>query len=288
MSFPQNLHTHTVFSDGKHTLEEMVLGAIRAGCTSLGFSDHSPMPPAAGPDSWSMKAEKIPAYRTEVLRLREAYAGKLDIFLGLEQDIDSPPPEGDWDYLIGSVHGVWADGCYLSVDESADTFDRAVREHFGGDRLAFAQAYYRQEAKTAGQTGCDIVGHFDLITKFNEGGCRFDEGDPRYRAAALEALEALMEREVLFEINTGAISRGCRTSPYPAPFLLEAIREKGGRVCITSDSHSADTIIHAFPQAAALAGSCGFREAWVLTKNGFQPVDLAAYRPSQGYYYFGN
>lgn len=278
MSFLQNLHTHTVFSDGKNTPEEMVLGALRAGCASLGFSDHSPMPPSADPDGWSMRPEKVPVYRAELLRLREAYAGKLDIFLGLEQDIDSPPPQGAWDYLIGSVHGVWADGCYLSVDESADTFDRVVREYFGGDCLSFAQAYYRRAAETARQVGCDIVGHFDLVTKSNEGGRRFDESDPRYRAAALEALESLMERDVIFEINTGAISRGYRTAPYPAPFLLEAIRQKGGRVCITSDSHSADTIVYTFPQAAALAESCGFREAWVLTKDGFQPVDLAACR----------
>lgn len=278
MSFPQNLHTHTSFSDGKHAPEEMVLAALRSGCASLGFSDHSPMPPAADPDGWSMKPEKVPAYRAAILRLREAYAGKLDVFLGLEQDVDSPPPQGAWDYLIGSVHGVWSGGCYLPVDESADAFDRAVREHFGGEPLAFARAYYRRAAEAAGETGCGVVGHFDLIAKFNEVGRRFDEGDPRYRAAALEALEALMERDVIFEINTGAISRGYRTAPYPASFLLEAIRQKNGRVCITSDSHSVGTVVHAFSQAAALAEACGFREAWVLTKNGFQPADLALYR----------
>ena len=95
----------------------------------------------------------------------------------------------------------------------------------------------------------------------------------------LEALEAVLARDVIFEINTGAVARGYRPLPYPAPFLLDAIRQKGGRVCITSDSHRADTIVHAFPQAAALAGSCGFREAWILAKNGFQPVGLPAWNP---------
>ena len=151
----------------------------------------------------------------------------------------------------------------------------ALPIYFGGDCLGFIRAYYRLAAEIAQKTNCDIVGHFDLITKFNENGCRFDESGPQYRAAALEALEALMERDVIFEINTGAISRGYRTAPYPAPFLLEAIRQKGGRVCITSDSHSADTIVHAFPHAAALAEAAGFRETWVLAKDGFQPVGLA-------------
>ena len=119
------------------------------------------------------------------------------------------------------------------------------------------------------------MGHFDLVAKFNEGGRFFDQDAPRYRRAALEALEAVMGRDVIFEINTGAMSRGYRSVPYPAPFLLEAIRQRDGRVCITSDSHSADTIVHAFPQAAALAEAAGFRETWVLTKGGFRPVGLA-------------
>lgn len=88
------------------------------------------------------------------------------------------------------------------------------------------------------------------------------------------ALEKLLKRDVIFEINTGAISRGYRTSPYPAPFLLRAIREKGGRVCITSDSHSARTVLFAFDAAEALARACGFRETWVLTEQGFAPQKL--------------
>ncbi len=276
--FPQNLHTHTIFSDGKNTPEEMALGAIRAGCRSLGFSEHSPMPAAADADGWSMEAARETAYRAEVLRLRGAYQDRLEIFLGLELDADSPAPELPYDYLIGSVHGIWRDGCYLSIDASAEEFVRNVREHFGGNCYAFAAACFEREAAFLPRCGCQIVGHFDLVTKFNEGGRFFDESDPRYVRAALEALEAVMERDVIFEVNTGAISRGYRTAPYPAPFLLRAIRERGGRVCITSDTHSDGTVACAFSQAAELAASCGFREAWVLTGDGFRPVELAAYR----------
>ena len=114
----QNLHTHTVFSDGKNTPEEMVLGAVRAGCTSLGFSEHSPLAPFYDPDRYAMEAADLPAYRSEILRLREKYAGQLEVYLGLEQDYDSPAPGPDFDYLIGSVHSVVADGVCLSVDNT--------------------------------------------------------------------------------------------------------------------------------------------------------------------------
>ena len=339
MTFPQNLHTHTVFGDGKHTPEEMVQGAIRAGCRSLGFSEHSPMPPEADPDGWTMNAAREAEYRREVLRLREAYRDRLEIFLGLELDADSPAPAEPYDYIIGSAHGVWKDGCYLSSDASPESFARGVEEHFGGDYIAFAAACFRREAEFAAASRCQIVGHFDLVTKFNQKGRYFDEEDPRYRRAALEALEAAMAEEaifeingnrriikikdtditvnahnavlyaeednpmeiganipgniikimvkegetveekqpiaVIFEINTGAISRRWRTAPYPAAFLLDAIRQREGRICITSDSHDAGTITCAFSQAAALAESRGFREAWVLGRDGFYPVPLS-------------
>ncbi len=277
MTFPQNLHTHTVFGDGKNTPEEMVLSAIRSGCRSLGFSEHTPMPPEADPDGWTMNASREAEYREELLRLREAYRDRLEIFLGLELDVDSPAPSQPWDYIIGSSHGIWRDGCYLSSDESLESFVRNVREHFGGDYYAFAAACFQRTAEFLRTCSCQIAGHFDLAAKFNEGGRFFDEDSPWYRHAALEALEAAMERDMIFEINTGAISRGYRTVPYPAPFLLRAIRERNGRICITSDAHAAGSIACAFPQAAALAKECGFRETWVLTKRGFQSVSLDEY-----------
>lgn len=278
MSFPQNLHAHTVYADGKNTAEEMIQGAIRCGCKSLGFSEHSTFPPVGPNDGFSLLPEKVSDYRAEVLAMREKYRGQLQIFLGLEQDIDSGPPEGQYDYLIGSVHNLRISGDkWFPVDASAEMLLHCAETYYGGDCLAAAEAYYRLEAETAARTGCQIIGHFDLITKFNEGGKLFDENSPRYRSAALEALTALLEHDVIFEINTGAMSRGYRSSPYPAPFLLETIHEKGGRVCITSDTHSARTIVHGFPQAAELAESCGFREVWVLGENGFHGVDVRAY-----------
>ena len=279
----QNLHTHTVYGDGKHTAEEMIQGAIRSGCAALGFSEHSPFPPVGKHDGYSLLPERVKDYRTEILSLREQYRGQLDIFLGLEQDIDSLPPEGAYDYLIGSVHNLRAPGdVWLPVDASAQTLAQYAREYFGGSFFSMAEAYYQLEAEVADRTGCQIVGHFDLITKFNEGGRLFSEDDPRYRKAALEALEALLEHDVIFEINTGAISRGYRTAPYPAPFLLQAIRERGGRICVTSDTHSAQTITCAFPMAAELAMACGFQETWNLTRHGLQAVGLREFLKEAG------
>jgi len=267
----QNLHTHTIFSDGKNTVAEMGEGALRAGCTSLGFSEHSPMALEIDP---SMAGIDIAAYRAEVLRLREEYAGRMEVFLGLEQDIDSAPSSEAYDYRIGSVHGVWKDGRYLCVDDSQEYLQQAVEKHYQGDIYGFVQDFYQREAEIYRKTGCEIVGHFDLVTKFNEGGRLFQEDDPRCLDAAIGALEVLLRHDVIFEINTGAMSRGYRSLPYPSSTLLRAIHERGGRICITSDSHSDTTIMYGFELAVELARSCGFSETWILTQDGFRPQAL--------------
>ena len=263
---PQNLHVHTTFCDGKNTAEEMVLGAMTAGCGSIGFSGHTYLPFDC---SWTMAADAIPAYRGEILRLREKYRNQIEIFLGLEQDYWSAAPEGQWDYRIGSVHCLGPDRGHCSVDSSLEDVTNSIREYFGGDALAMAEDYYRLVAQVADRTGCEIVGHLDLVTKFNEGGRLFDEDSPRYRAAALEALDALLRKDVFFEINTGAMSRGYRSTPYPSPFLLETIRRRGGRILITGDSHSAASILTGYPQAVRLARDCGFTTCMYRTAKGF-------------------
>ena len=262
----QNLHTHTRYGDGKNTPEEMVLGAIRAGCASLGFSEHSPLPPELDPDGWTMAENDMARYRSEVLALRDKYrrAGVEKGQIGTGAVI-----------ITGeTARKENADGCYFSVDNTAAVLRDAVERCYGGDPMALAEAYYRKLSQVAEATGCEIVGHFDLLTKFNEDGAFFDESSPRYRKAALEALEALSGRGLIFEINTGAISRGYRTAPYPAPFLLRELRRRGEAICITSDSHSADTILFGSAQAAELARSCGFTESMVLTEKGFLPQKL--------------
>ncbi len=269
----QNLHTHTTFCDGKNTPLEMVQAALAQGLDSLGFSGHSPLP---GTD-WCMNQSTVPEYRREILELREQYKGELEIFLGLEQDILSPLPDQPYDYLIGSVHSVLRGEEMVYVDESRESFLQGIQSWFGGDPLAFAEEYYRQVGTVAQKTGCQIVGHLDLICKFNQGDQILDTSHPRYQKAVLGALEELSSRNVILEINTGAMSRGYRTQPYPAPWILKAAREMKFPICITSDAHSTEHLTFAFDQAAQMAGSCGYQETMYLTKQGFIPERLQTF-----------
>ena len=78
----------------------------------------------------------------------------------------------------------------------------------------------------------------------------------------------------MFEINTGAMSRGYRTMPYPSMRLLRALRDFGGSIVFNCDSHSVNTVCSFLPEAEKVAEACGFRTHRILTPNGWQEVPL--------------
>ena len=238
----KDYHVHSTFSDGKFSPEDMVLAAISLGMTELGFSDHSAMSMELG---WSMDKSKYNAYRSEIMRLKEKYEQKLSILCGIERDFDSDDREEKFDYVIGSVHMLCKRGKWFGVDSGAKITADAIKTLYDGDAYALCEDYYEKLCHL-GDIKPDIIGHFDLVTKFNEGGVMFDESHPRYIAARNKALDALLTLDKPFEINTGAISRGYRTSPYPSSDAMEYIRMNGGRFILSSDSHRTDTIMYQF------------------------------------------
>ncbi len=247
MSF-YDLHVHTTFCDGKATPEEMVKAALAMGCERIGFSAHAPMPY----DSYALPREKEDEYCREIARLAEEYRGRIDVLCGLEVDLWSYPVERPYDYIIGSVHAfsqVAPDGSRVSVDGPREDFEAAIERDFGGDPYAACEDYFASVAEL-GRLHPNIIGHLDLIRKHNRGARYFDETSPRYLAAARAAIDALLPLGVPFEVNTGAVARGYRETPYPAAPLLAYILKHGGRVILTGDAHRPDGLCYEFEKWA--------------------------------------
>ena len=181
-----------------------------------------------------------------------------------------------FDYWIGSAHHMRdREGGWHAVDWDRETLERCFREDFSGRSRMMAESYY-DEVRRMAERKPDILGHVDLIAKFNEAGRFFDETDPAYQAAALEALHAADPKETLLEINTGAMSRGYRSVPYPALFLLKEWRAMGGKIILTADAHSADAIVYGYAQAAELGRAAGFARSVlpVLAGREERPLDI--------------
>ena len=151
----------------------------------------------------------------------------------------------------------------MSIDHCTEVQQHTLKEYFGMDSLAYAKSYFRTYTEAMRAMKPDILGHFDLPCKFG----LMDESNPVYLAAAREALAAVLEVTPAIELNTGAISRGYRTIPYPAPYLLDDVRQLGGKFILSSDSHAAETITFAFDEARELLIAHGF-DSMLVWKNG--------------------
>lgn len=247
---------HTVYCDGKDTPEQMVLSAIEKGMECIGFSAHSYV---EFEKECGIGNGDAALYFDEITRLKDKYRSSIRIYCGIEQDDCSSRSTDQYDYVIGSVHYIRipvekapdrspdflkcdSSFIYISVDDTPDELIFAAKEFFDNDYYALAQSYYEALSHVVRKTDADIIGHFDLVAKFNEKYRLFDERDPRYTAAWRRAADALIPENRIFEINTGAISRGWRSVPYPSPFITDYLKSAGCRFILSSDSHCAENI----------------------------------------------
>lgn len=194
----------------------------------------------------------------------------MEVLLGIEQDSCSPQPVPDWaDYWIGSVHNLYdpATGTYHCVDWDREKLASCRDEMFRGDALAMAEGYYADVAAMAARHPT-ILGHVDLVTKFNEPAAFFDEAAP--------ATGRRHWRPWRLRTRCG---RCWRSTPAPSPgvphgSLSRTVSPAGvagagrGAIILTADSHRTDTVVWGYQQAADWARAAGYTRCVVLTLSG--------------------
>ena len=230
-----SVHVHSKLCDGKNTLDEIAVTAWRNGLQTLGFSGHSHTPCDL---EYCMTQSRTALYKAQVAKLKERYAGKLDILCGLEWDLFSDDDPTQYDYWIGSTHYVKGPktGKYYEID-------------------------WREE-------------DLDLIKKINGGNKFFDENDPRYTAAANSALMAAARNRCVLEVNTSAAYRGFRKDYFPSDAILKDWLVLSGNVVLTADVHDVKALTYGFEDAAAKLKELGYTKVQVLGKDGFTPCAL--------------
>ena len=260
MPVKANYHTHTTWCDGRDTPRAMVEAAIGRGFGELGFSSHAMLP--QGDVDWVLTPEKAPRYAAEIRALAREYAPRIRIFCGVEADYvpgGAEPSRAAYaavspDYIIGSVHFVRApDGCLVPVDHSPELLSEGIALHFGGDAEAFVRSYFAQ-VRDSLAFDFDIVGHPDLVRKFNAKRPYFDESAGWYLGELERTADAIAASGKVVEVNTGAISRGWLDDAYPSPGFRSMLRGRGARFVLGSDAHAAESIDCAFDRFAGAEG----------------------------------
>ena len=277
-----NFHTHSSFCDGKNTAEEMVLAAIEKGFDVLGFSSHCfhPLNPEfyTKEDSlWHIPSENIISYSQEIRRLKEKYAGQIQIFLGFEADyFDSPaigtaiPDKAKYsefspDYLIGAVHFLTNPKGFFTVDHKPDIVKESLQRFYSKpdgtiDGKQAVCDYFAAEREMLLKGNFDIIAHPDLIRIRNTVLHFFDEEESWYKEEIKATARVIANSGVIAEINTGAIARGNMDDTYPSQQFLEYLYNYGAPVCINSDAHTTNNLDCAFDRAAEKARRAGYKE----------------------------
>lgn len=280
----QNLHTHTLFSDGSDTPEKYIETAIALGLTGIGFSDHSPLP---FENTFALRENQVQNYCDNILShryLTVSPSHHFTVFLGME--VDFIPGMGysfDYfrenfplDYLIGSVHlvrnGSAGDLWFIDGPDPA-MYDEGLNMFFGGDIRKGVTAYYRQinEMLTSGKM--EVIGHMDKIKMHNRGRF-FRETEPWYAALVEETLDLVKQTGAIVEINTRGLYKQRSDSLFPGPWVLEKIHSLEIPVIISSDAHRPAELTMLFNETAGLLFEIGFREVMELSPTGWNCVSL--------------
>lgn len=253
-----DMHVHSIFSsDSSESPENIIQTCIKKGFHYIYFTDHHdtdfPVNPKEPEMNFQLDFEK---YTNTILSLREKYANKIEIFLGVEQGICpeiASKIEGyaklyPFDFIIGSSH--------LTGLSNGDPYYPSYYE--GKSNIEAYRQYFESEVKNVQLTdGFDIYGHLDYALRYcpdKSFTYHFDD----YRDIFEVLLKELIERGKGIEINTAGITKMGMAHPH-----IEALRmykKMGGEIItVGSDAHIAENIGFGFDEAEKLLLETGFK-----------------------------
>lgn len=246
---------HSSFSaDSDAPMETMIQKAMETGLEGICFTEHLDPDYPETPDNLDFSLD-MEAYRSGLYELKTKYAGKINLRFGIElglqphlayyfsQLLDHIP----FDFVIGSSHIVHG-------------FDPYYPEFFRGRQESDCYREYFQSIleNAAAFSGMDVYGHIDYVVRYGPNQNR-EYCYKKYQDILDEILKTLITKGIGIELNTGGYHYGLG-QPNPCTDVLKRYRELGGEILtIGADAHGPDKIAFAFPRAAEVMRTCGFK-----------------------------
>ena len=261
-------HCHTPLC--KHAVgapEDYCAFALLRGLRGIIFTCHAPLP-----NGWSAEVRMTDAefdtYVAMVDRARAAYAGRLDVRLGLESDffpgiepwLEKLHRRAPLHHVLGSVH--YQLGVYRE-------------RYFTGDVFAYQQTYYEHLALAAESGLFDTLAHPDLVKNESP----IDWYFPRIRPHIEKALDRIAAAGVAMELNTSGLLKSL-PEMNPGPAQLRLMHERGIPVVLGADAHRPDRVADRYGQALDNLQAAGYQEVNVFLDRCRHPVPLELARAS--------
>lgn len=261
--YKANYHTHSLYCDGKSTLEEQVRAAEQNELHQLGFSSHAPVP---FENTFAMAEEKLPEYVQEIDKLQQTTNVVLlkslecDYIPGITTEFAERQTNNGLDYIIGGVHQVRqpnGDGLWFIDGSKQETYDNGLRDLFGMDIRKAVTTFWEQTFEMLETQQMDIIAHFDKIKMHNRNRF-FTEDEQWYKILADKAIQLIKQHDVIIEVNTRGLYKKRSDSFYPSTELLMKARKADIPVIVSSDAHKAEELMLFVPEALAELQRCGF------------------------------
>lgn len=241
-------HCHTpLCQHASGTPAEYAAAALARGFKGITFTCHCPLPDGISA-SVRMAPEQYADYVAMIAATREAFAGRLDVRLGLESDYF--PGVEPWlaelharvplSHVLGSIH--------YQVHHYRQRF-------YTGDLPHYQELYFEHLARSAESGLFDTLAHPDLIKNEDPTGWDF----ARLRPHIERALDRIAATGVAMELNTSGVQKALpEMNPSPAQLLL--MRERAIPVVIGSDAHVPHRVGDGYPAALRLLRAAGYSE----------------------------
>ncbi len=197
-----------------------------------------------------------------VERAQAAFAGRLDVLLGLESDF--MPGLEPWlerlhrraplHHVLGSVHYQMA-------------FYR--ERYFTGDVFLYQKTYYEHLALAAESGLFDTLSHPDLVKNERPAEWHF----PRIRDVVERALDRIAVTGVAMELNTSGLLKAI-PEMNPNAEQLRLMRERGIPVVLGADAHRPDRVADGYGAALRLLIEAGYEEVNIIVNRRRQAIPL--------------
>ena len=261
-------HMHTpLCKHSKGEPEEFAQVAWERGLAGITVTCHNPLPNNHS-ISVRMREDQWPEYVALVDRARAAWAGRIDVRLGLECDyfpgieayLEKQIGGTGFSHVLGSVHSQTRE--YLAV-------------YGQGDALSIQRYYFEHLALAAETKLFDTISHPDLVK--NQTSKEWDL--QRIWPDILRTLDRIAKSGVAMELNTSGVFK---TIPEmnPGPEILRAMCERGIPAVIGADAHEPRRCGDRFIEALGILEAAGYHKVSFFVERKRRDVEIGTARVS--------
>lgn len=239
-------HMHTPLC--KHAIgepEEYAAVAEARGLAGIIVTCHNPIPNGYS-SSVRMNIEQLDDYARLVERARRAFAGRVDVRLGLECDYapDMEPwlqdllGRAEFHFVLGSIHP--------QVEEYFERF-------FRNDWFQYQKTYFEHLAMAAESGLFDTLAHPDLVKNMAPDEWNLDRILPHIG----RALDRIAATGVCMELNTSGLLK-LIPEMNPGATMLKEMNRRGIPVTIGADAHNPERAGDQFIEALMMLREAGY------------------------------